>query len=91
MAMVMDSMVYPPTGPMATEREMSTTPMPRRGMAHFTFTLGNNLQGNISDLHRSHTRNVAYQHVSKELRGRLYVHVAVWDLRPDSFWDFGAL
>jgi len=34
---VTDSVVYPPTGSMAIEREMSTPPMPRRGTACFTF------------------------------------------------------
>jgi len=39
LAMRHELVVYPPTGSMATEREMSTPPTPRRGMARFTFTL----------------------------------------------------
>ena len=31
--------VLPPYGLMASEREMSTPPIPSRSMAHFTFTL----------------------------------------------------
>jgi len=36
---IMNSVVYPPTGSMATEREISTLPTLQRGTARFTFIL----------------------------------------------------